>query len=202
MHVETIPGQVCNNLLQHFAEKVWQSPHFQAVGRSPAHRWCMTCEGNLPHPASSDPSSQSTSPSHCQLAGIQFSSAHWNLPRLARHSCTSATSIQQSIMILRQTVSASPQQQQQNWWHGVVAASLDVTDEVTLYQARLVLGMVTVFSRYTISACKQQPPFYSNYKGQPVQPSQQLQLRTGGFCWCKVLLPACPCWQQPARVNS
>jgi len=24
--------------------------------------------------------------------------------------------------------------------------------------------------------------------------SQHLQLRTGGFCWCKVLLPACPCW--------
>ena len=23
--------------------------------------------------------------------------------------------------------------------------------------------------------------------------SRQLQLRTGGFCWCKVLLPACPC---------
>jgi len=23
--------------------------------------------------------------------------------------------------------------------------------------------------------------------------SQHLQLRTGGFCWCKVLLPACPC---------
>jgi len=26
--------------------------------------------------------------------------------------------------------------------------------------------------------------------------SQHLQLRTGGFCWCKVLLPACPCWWQ------
>jgi len=24
--------------------------------------------------------------------------------------------------------------------------------------------------------------------------SRPLQLRTGGFCWCKVLLPACPCW--------
>jgi len=23
--------------------------------------------------------------------------------------------------------------------------------------------------------------------------SQHLQLRTGGFCWSKVLLPACPC---------
>jgi len=26
-------------------------------------------------------------------------------------------------------------------------------------------------------------------------------LRTGGFCWCKVLLPACPCWQQPAHTD-
>jgi len=24
--------------------------------------------------------------------------------------------------------------------------------------------------------------------------SRHLQLRTGKFCWCKVLLPACPCW--------
>jgi len=24
--------------------------------------------------------------------------------------------------------------------------------------------------------------------------SQHLQLRTGGFCWCRVLLPACPCF--------
>jgi len=29
--------------------------------------------------------------------------------------------------------------------------------------------------------------------------SQHLQLRTGGFCWCKVLLPACPCWRQPVH---
>ena len=26
-----------------------------------------------------------------------------------------------------------------------------------------------------------------------------LQLRTGGFCWCKGFLPARPCWQQPAQ---
>jgi len=29
--------------------------------------------------------------------------------------------------------------------------------------------------------------------------SKHLQLRTGGFCWCKVLLPTCPCWRQPAH---
>jgi len=28
-----------------------------------------------------------------------------------------------------------------------------------------------------------------------------LQLRTGVFCWCKVLLPACPCWRQPAHSD-
>jgi len=27
--------------------------------------------------------------------------------------------------------------------------------------------------------------------------SRHLQLRAEGFCWCKVLLPACPCWQKP-----
>jgi len=26
--------------------------------------------------------------------------------------------------------------------------------------------------------------------------SQHPQLRTRGFCWSKVLLPTCPCWQQ------
>ena len=29
---------------------------------------------------------------------------------------------------------------------------------------------------------------------------RHLQLRTGGFCWCKVLLPACPCWRQPTSA--
>jgi len=28
------------------------------------------------------------------------------------------------------------------------------------------------------------------------------QLRTGGFCQCKVLLPTCPCWQQPAIIEN
>jgi len=32
--------------------------------------------------------------------------------------------------------------------------------------------------------------------------SRPLQLRTGGFCWCKVLLPTCPCWQQPAHSDK
>ena len=31
--------------------------------------------------------------------------------------------------------------------------------------------------------------------------SWHLQLRTGGFCWCRVLLPACPCWRQPAHLD-
>jgi len=31
--------------------------------------------------------------------------------------------------------------------------------------------------------------------------SQHLELKTGGFCWCKVLLPACPCWWQPAHSD-
>jgi len=34
-----------------------------------------------------------------------------------------------------------------------------------------------------------------------MQVSQHLQLRTGGFFWRKVLLPACPCWQQPAHLD-
>ena len=32
--------------------------------------------------------------------------------------------------------------------------------------------------------------------------NRHLQLRTRGFCWCKVLLPACPCWRQPAYVKD
>jgi len=32
--------------------------------------------------------------------------------------------------------------------------------------------------------------------------SQHLQLRTGGFCWCNVLLLACPCWLQPAHSED
>ena len=43
-----------------------------------------------------------------------------------------------------------------------------------------------------------QPLFYSHYKGV----SQHLQLRTGAFCWCKVLLPTCPCWWQPVHSDQ
>ena len=35
------------------------------------------------------------------------------------------------------------------------------------------------------------PLFYGHYTGQPAS------VLTGGFCWCKVLLPAYPCWRQP-----
>ena len=31
------------------------------------------------------------------------------------------------------------------------------------------------------------------YRSRSTCVSRHLQLRTGGFCWCKVLLPACPC---------
>jgi len=27
------------------------------------------------------------------------------------------------------------------------------------------------------------------------------QLRMGGLCWSKVLLPACPCWQQLVHLD-
>ena len=32
--------------------------------------------------------------------------------------------------------------------------------------------------------------------------SQHFQLRTGGFCWCKVSLPTRSCWWQPAHSDS
>jgi len=38
------------------------------------------------------------------------------------------------------------------------------------------------------------PPFYGHYRGQPVLAG----IRTGGFCWNKVLMPTCPCWWQLA----
>ena len=31
--------------------------------------------------------------------------------------------------------------------------------------------------------------------------SWHLQLRSGGFCWCNVLLPACRCWRQPVHSD-
>ena len=30
---------------------------------------------------------------------------------------------------------------------------------------------------------------------------RHLQSRTGGFCWCKVLLPTCPCWWETAHSD-
>jgi len=30
---------------------------------------------------------------------------------------------------------------------------------------------------------------------------RHLQSQTRGFCWCKVLLPTSPCWQQPAHSD-
>jgi len=45
----------------------------------------------------------------------------------------------------------------------------------------------------------------NNYRLRPLYRSTCIgwhsQLRTGGFCWCKVLLPACPCWWQPAHLE-
>ena len=32
--------------------------------------------------------------------------------------------------------------------------------------------------------------------------SWHLQLKTGGFCWWKVLLPTCPYWQQPVHSDN
>jgi len=40
---------------------------------------------------------------------------------------------------------------------------------------------------------------YAHYTGQPVLASTQL--RTGGFCWSKFLLPACCCWWQLAHLD-
>jgi len=40
---------------------------------------------------------------------------------------------------------------------------------------------------------------YNNHRLWPLYSvSQHLQLRTWGFCSCKILLPTCPCWRQPA----
>jgi len=49
----------------------------------------------------------------------------------------------------------------------------------------------------------------SHYPGQPALASTQnlsfltpvSQLRNEGFCWSKVLLPACPCWRQLAHLD-
>jgi len=49
------------------------------------------------------------------------------------------------------------------------------------------VGFCIVLYLKKILQLQQQLPFYGHYTG-------QLALRTGGFCWCRVLLSACPCF--------
>jgi len=48
------------------------------------------------------------------------------------------------------------------------------------------------FSSRTVHVCINQPP---------TSVSRHLQLRSGGFFGCKVLLPTCSCWQQPVHSD-
>jgi len=41
--------------------------------------------------------------------------------------------------------------------------------------------------------------FYDHYTSQPASASNQLT--TGRFCWSKVLLPTCSCWQQLVHLD-
>jgi len=43
-------------------------------------------------------------------------------------------------------------------------------------------------NEYKYTQYKNTQPFFNHYTGQPVL-SRYSQLRTGGFCWSKVLLP-------------
>jgi len=55
------------------------------------------------------------------------------------------------------------------------------------------------FDQTFISACHYYYVLWPLYRTTCV--TGHLQLRTGWFCWNKVLLPACPCWrQEDARV--
>ena len=51
---------------------------------------------------------------------------------------------------------------------------------------------------YNASTHTNQPPIlWPLYRSTCI--IRHLQLRTGGFCWCKGFLPARPCWRQPAQ---
>jgi len=47
---------------------------------------------------------------------------------------------------------------------------------------------------------QQQPPFYSHCTGHPALASTS-RVKNWRIFWFKVLLPACPCWRQPAHTN-
>jgi len=54
-----------------------------------------------------------------------------------------------------------------------------------------------------LSTQQQQPPttiLRPYYRSTCV--SWHLQVKIGGFCWCKVRMPACPCRRQPAHLDS
>jgi len=45
------------------------------------------------------------------------------------------------------------------------------------------------------------PPFYSHYTGQPALAGNP-QLRTGGFCWSKILLPAVNVMSMSVKIQN
>ena len=65
----------------------------------------------------------------------------------------------------------------------------------------LVVCLVSDYSFYERSAITTTTILRPLYRSTCV--SLHLQFRTGGFCWCKALLPTCLCWQQiQPLVNS
>ena len=95
------------------------------------------------------------------------------------------------------------------WWSGVVSGQSLTTRRWSTPSLHVVLVMCCHLISYTGSTvtlthwlCIRSAyrlltymlllfPFYHYYTRQPV--SQYCQLKTAGFCWSKILLPACPC---------
>jgi len=63
-------------------------------------------------------------------------------------------------------------------------------------QYKCVCVCVTITIKSTVYNCHNQTTtiFWPLYRTTCI--SQHPQLRTGGFCWSKILLPVCPCWRQ------
>ena len=57
-------------------------------------------------------------------------------------------------------------------------------------------------SQYAHQRQQQPPPFYGHYTGQHTLATAPPVKNWRGFCWCKVLLPSCPCWWQPVHSDQ
>jgi len=106
----------------------------------------------------------------------------------------------------RDTVASGTWHQWRHWRRLSVSNSTVLTCVVHKVVSSEITGhFVQKFSRnlkinfWKFSLLIKPPVLWPIYRSTCI--SRQLQLRTWWFCWCRVLLPACPCWWQPAHSD-